>query len=153
MGKNDITWGRANSGVVPPDQKSQQKWGVKPSLYKHWFDQLPWVLLQCQVGKRHCLYDTFCYYRCQETVTSFRGQARWVKMTSPRGELTAVLCRPTKRVNKTEELNRLSINIGLTSCRDYCYSAKLGKDIVSMTLFVIIYAKKQWHHLGGRLDG
>jgi hypothetical protein len=64
-------------------------------------------------------------------------------MTSPGGELTAVLCRPTKKVNKSEELNHLSINIGLTSCHEYCYSAKLGKDIVSMTLFVIIDAKKQ----------
>ncbi len=38
---------------------------------------------------------------------SFRGQASWAKMTSPGGELTALVCHLTKRVNKAEELNYL----------------------------------------------
>jgi hypothetical protein len=46
-------------------------------------------------------------------MTSFRGQAKWAKMTSTRGKLTALVCHPTKKVNKAEELTYLSTNIGL----------------------------------------
>ncbi len=35
-------------------------------------------------------------------------------MTSPRGKLTALVCHPTKKVNKAEELTYLSTNIGQT---------------------------------------
>jgi hypothetical protein len=43
-------------------------------------------------------------------MTSFRGQASWVKMTSPEGKLTALACHLTKKVNKAEELTYLSTN-------------------------------------------
>jgi hypothetical protein len=39
-------------------------------------------------------------------LTSFRGQAKWAKVTSPVGKLIALPCHPTKRVNKAEELKR-----------------------------------------------
>jgi hypothetical protein len=47
-------------------------------------------------------------------MTSFRGQADWAKMTSPRGKLKAVPCHPTKKVNKAKELTYLSTNIAVT---------------------------------------
>jgi hypothetical protein len=34
-------------------------------------------------------------------------------MTSPSGRLTALVCRPTKKVNKAEEITYLSTNFGL----------------------------------------
>jgi hypothetical protein len=37
-------------------------------------------------------------------ITSFRGQTSRAKMTSPGGKLTALVCHPTKKVNKAEEL-------------------------------------------------
>ncbi len=43
---------------------------------------------------------------------SFRGQVSWAKMTSPGDKLTALACRPTKKVNKAEEVTYLSTNIG-----------------------------------------
>jgi len=43
---------------------------------------------------------------------SLRGQARWAKMMSPGGELTALACYLTKKVKKAEELIYLSTNIG-----------------------------------------
>jgi hypothetical protein len=43
---------------------------------------------------------------------SFRGQASWAKVTSPVDKLTALVCYPTKRVNKAEELTYLSTDIG-----------------------------------------
>jgi hypothetical protein len=42
---------------------------------------------------------------------SFRGQASWAKMMSPRGKLTAPACHPTKKVNKADEPTYHSINI------------------------------------------
>jgi len=44
-------------------------------------------------------------------MTSFRGQASWAKMMSPGGELTALACHPTKKVNKAEQLTYLSTRI------------------------------------------
>ncbi len=44
-------------------------------------------------------------------MTSFKGQASWAKMMSPRGTLTALACHPTKKVNIAEELTYLSTNI------------------------------------------
>jgi len=35
-------------------------------------------------------------------MAALRGQAGWVKMTSPVGKLTAQACHPTKKVNKAE---------------------------------------------------
>jgi hypothetical protein len=32
---------------------------------------------------------------CEQRMTSFRGQATWVKMTSPKGKLTVLTCQPT----------------------------------------------------------
>jgi hypothetical protein len=43
---------------------------------------------------------------------SFRGQARWAKMTSLGGKLTALVCHPAKKLNIAEELTYLSTNIG-----------------------------------------
>ncbi len=40
------------------------------------------------------------------------GQARWANMMSPWGKLTALACHTTKKVNKTEYLTCLSVNIG-----------------------------------------
>jgi hypothetical protein len=42
---------------------------------------------------------------------SFRGQAGSAKMVSLEGKLTALVCHPTKRVNKAEELTYLFTNI------------------------------------------
>ncbi len=39
---------------------------------------------------------------------SFGGQAGWVKMTSPGDKLTVLVCLPTKKVSKAEELTSLS---------------------------------------------
>jgi hypothetical protein len=50
-------------------------------------------------------------------MTSFRGQASWAKITSPRGKLTALMCLPTKKVNKAEELAYLSTNIAHTQVK------------------------------------
>jgi hypothetical protein len=36
---------------------------------------------------------------------SFRGHTSSAKMTSPGSKLIALVCYPTKRVNKAEELN------------------------------------------------
>jgi hypothetical protein len=41
------------------------------------------------------------------------GQASGAKMTSPGGKLTALICHPTKKVNKAEKLTYLSTNIRL----------------------------------------
>jgi hypothetical protein len=54
------------------------------------------------------------YSRCQYKMTSFRGQARWAKMTSPWGKLTALAYHKTKRVNKAEELTYISTNSDTT---------------------------------------
>jgi hypothetical protein len=43
---------------------------------------------------------------------SFMGMASWAKMTSLGGKLTTLVCHPTKKVNKAEELTHLSANIG-----------------------------------------
>ncbi len=44
-------------------------------------------------------------------MTSFGGQASWVKMTSPGGMPIALSYHPTKRVNKAQEMTYLSINV------------------------------------------
>jgi hypothetical protein len=44
-------------------------------------------------------------------MTSFREQASWIKMRPPGGN-SAMPCHLTKKVNKAEELNYLSMNIG-----------------------------------------
>jgi hypothetical protein len=36
LGKNDISWGQANSTGVPPDQMSRQSRITNLYLYKHW---------------------------------------------------------------------------------------------------------------------
>jgi len=38
------------------------------------------------------------------------GLANWAKMTSPRGKLTALMCHPTIKINKAEQLTYLSTN-------------------------------------------
>ncbi len=40
------------------------------------------------------------------------GQASSAKITSLGGKLTALICHPTKRVNKAEEPTYISVNIG-----------------------------------------
>jgi hypothetical protein len=47
-------------------------------------------------------------------MTSFRGRARWEKITSPGGKLTALQCHLTKKVNKAEELTYPFPNIDNT---------------------------------------
>ncbi len=39
---------------------------------------------------------------CKQNMTSLRGQASWAKMTAIWGKLTALMCHPTKSVNKAE---------------------------------------------------
>jgi hypothetical protein len=46
-------------------------------------------------------------------MTSFRGYARWAKMTSHGGKLTPLLCHPNKKLNKAEEITYLTTNIDL----------------------------------------
>jgi hypothetical protein len=42
------------------------------------------------------------------------GHTMWAKMTLPGGKLLALLCRPTKTVNKSKEITNLpSTNIGI----------------------------------------
>jgi len=48
-------------------------------------------------------------------MTSFRGQASWAKGTSRGGKLMALVCHPTKKVNKAEKLTYLSTNIDTLS--------------------------------------
>jgi hypothetical protein len=40
----------------------------------------------------------------------FKGQAGWVKMTSPGGKPTALAYHPTRKVNKADELTHLFTN-------------------------------------------
>ncbi len=47
---------------------------------------------------------------------SFRGRASWAKMILPGGNLTALACHKTKKVNKAVELPCLSTNINV--CND-----------------------------------
>jgi len=46
---------------------------------------------------------------------SFKGQASWTKMMSPGGNLSALACHPTKKVNKAEQLTYLSTKIVFSS--------------------------------------
>jgi hypothetical protein len=47
-------------------------------------------------------------------MTSFRGQANWVKITSPGGKLTSITDVPTDPKSKqAEELTYISLNIGV----------------------------------------
>jgi len=39
-----------------------------------------------------------------DILEKIQGQARWAKMISPEGKLTAQVFHPTKKVNKAEEL-------------------------------------------------
>jgi len=48
-------------------------------------------------------------------MTSFIGQVRWAKMTSPGGKLTALACHLTKKVNKPKEQTYLPTNIEKSS--------------------------------------
>jgi hypothetical protein len=52
------------------------------------------------------------YSRCKQKMTSFRGQANSANMMTLGGKLTTLVCHPTKRVNKAQELTYLYINIG-----------------------------------------
>ncbi len=40
-------------------------------------------------------------------------QTSWAKVMLPGGKLTAIVCHPTEKVNKAEELTYLSANTGL----------------------------------------
>jgi hypothetical protein len=42
---------------------------------------------------------------------SLRGLVNCAKMTSPEGKVTALVCHPTKKVKKAEELTFLSTNL------------------------------------------
>ncbi len=54
---------------------------------------------------------------------SLKGQARWAKMTSLWGKLTALACHPTKYVNKPEHPTYLTTDIG----RKYHMTNATGK--------------------------
>jgi hypothetical protein len=71
-------------------------------------------------------------------MTSFRGQASWVKMMSPGGKLTALVCHPTKKVNKTKELTHLSTNIGQYVMRLF---QPLNSLVVDRNLWLILLCK------------
>ncbi len=42
------------------------------------------------------------YSYCKPKMMSFGGQASWARMASAVGKLTALVCHPTKKVNKAE---------------------------------------------------
>jgi len=42
---------------------------------------------------------------------SYRGHASWAKITLPGGMLTALVCDPTKKLTKAENLTYLCTNI------------------------------------------
>jgi hypothetical protein len=46
-------------------------------------------------------------------MTTFGGHFSWAKIMSAGGKLTSMVCHPTKKVNKAEELAYLYINIDL----------------------------------------
>jgi len=46
--------------------------------------------------------DRLVIRECKQSMMSLRGQARWAKMMSHRGKLSALACHPTKFVNKAE---------------------------------------------------
>jgi len=48
---------------------------------------------------------------CKQSMMSLRRQYSSAKMTSLGGKLTALVCHPTKYVNKAEEPTYLSIDI------------------------------------------
>ncbi len=59
-----------------------------------------------------CLYrDRLVILKCTQNMASLKGQACWAKMTSLGGKLTALVCHPTKYVNKAEQSTYLSTNI------------------------------------------
>ncbi len=55
------------------------------------------------------------------------GQASWAKVMLPGGKLTALVCHPTEKVNKAEELTYLSTNTGLVDviCHNMQYNDTL----------------------------
>jgi hypothetical protein len=46
--------------------------------------------------------DWFVIPDVKEKMMTFGGQASWAKITPPGGKLTALVCHPTKKVNKAE---------------------------------------------------
>ncbi len=73
-------------------------------------------------------------------MTSFRGQASWAKMTSPRGKLTALVCHPNKRVNKAEELMYLYTNID-SSCSQNDHIILRNILSVNALLYNVLYSR------------
>ncbi len=69
------------------------------------------------------------YFLCKQKMTSFRGQASWDNMMSPGGQLTVLVCHPTKKVNKAQELTYFcaigfQMKLTLLSLVQYCFIKK-----------------------------
>ncbi len=63
---------------------------------------------------------------------SLRGQASWANMTSPGEKLTALVCHPSKKVSKAEELTYLSPNIGANiNCQSIACTRSFDKGLTS----------------------
>jgi hypothetical protein len=62
-----------------------------------------WFLYSCKLLSMF-VERQVSYSISKQKMASFRGQARWAKMMSPEGKLTALVFHPTKKVNKAEEL-------------------------------------------------
>ncbi len=63
--------------------------------------------------------DRLVILNVNKKLMSLRGQASWMKMTSPGCKLNTLACHRTKKVNKAEELTSISTNI------DYIYYASI----------------------------
>ncbi len=49
-----------------------------------------------------CAERLVSYSLCKQKMSSFRGQARWAKMTSPGGKLKSMVCHTNKKVSKAD---------------------------------------------------
>jgi hypothetical protein len=68
---------------------------------------------------------------------SLRGKASWAKMTSLKGNLTVLVCHPTKFVNKAEKQTLISTNINLSHG---CLCSKQSKQLCQWKCFVLSLA-------------
>jgi len=57
---------------------------------------------QASWAKINVSRDTLVLPECKQNMMSLWGQASWAKMTSLGGKLTALVCHPTRFVNKAE---------------------------------------------------
>ncbi len=88
-------------------------------------------MLERLAGDKHSslLRKSINYGRKTFHSTSPWGQASWVKMTSPRGKLTALTCHPIKTLNKAiDKLQPRGLNLGrVFNYRCGCASTQMNK--------------------------